>query len=103
MSFESSHDKTSNKTCVTSKDSDQPVHPPSIARVFIHPSLDSSEAVEGICNQWWMIRLRGCTSLNVGFVLRLLIYEQQRPKTIVHCKHGNGIFGDPDVTLYIKT
>ena len=51
MLFEPAHDKTYSKTCVTSKDSDQPVHPPGIARVFIHPSLDSSEAVEGIGNQ----------------------------------------------------
>ena len=33
---------------VTSKDSDQPVHPPSMARVLVHPSLDSLEAVEGL-------------------------------------------------------
>ena len=31
---ESEHDKTYNKICVTSKDSYQPVHPSSIARVF---------------------------------------------------------------------
>ena len=36
-----------NKTCVTSKDSDQPVHPPSKARVLVYLSLDSLEAVEG--------------------------------------------------------
>ena len=41
------HDKTYNKTCVTSKYSDQPVHPPSVARILCHPSLDSLEAVEG--------------------------------------------------------
>ena len=40
------------KTCVTSKDSDQPVRPPSMARVLVYPSLDSLEAVEGICDQW---------------------------------------------------
>ena len=32
-------------TCVTSKDSDQPVHLSSIARVLVYPSLDSTEAV----------------------------------------------------------
>ena len=37
LSFEPVHDKTYNNTCVTSKDLDQPVHPPSIARVFIYP------------------------------------------------------------------
>ena len=45
------HDKTYNKTCVTSKDSDQPVHPPSMARVLVYPSLDSLEAVEVTCDQ----------------------------------------------------
>ena len=39
------------KTCVTSKDSDQPVHPPSLARVLVYHSLDSPKAVEGTCNQ----------------------------------------------------
>ena len=39
------------KTCVTSKDSHQPVHPPSITRVLIYPSLDSLEAVKGTCDQ----------------------------------------------------
>ena len=36
---------------MTSKDSDQPVHPPRIAMVLVHPSLCSPEAVEGICDQ----------------------------------------------------
>ena len=43
--------KTYNKTSVTSKYSDQPVHPPSMAKDFIYPSLDSQEAVKDICNQ----------------------------------------------------
>ena len=44
-------DKTYNKTCMTSKDSDQPVHPPSMAKVLIYLSLASLEAVEGRCDQ----------------------------------------------------
>ena len=36
---------------MTSKDSDQPVHPPSMARVFVHPSFDSLEAIDGTCDQ----------------------------------------------------
>ena len=32
--FEPAHDKTYNKTCVTSEDSDQPAHPCSLIRVF---------------------------------------------------------------------
>ena len=50
-SIEPAHDKTYNKTCATSKRSDQPVHPPSMARVFIYHFLDSPEAVEGTCDQ----------------------------------------------------
>ena len=48
---EPAHDKTCNKTCVTSKDSDQPVHPLSMARILVYPSLDNPEAVEGTCDQ----------------------------------------------------
>ena len=48
--YEPALDKNYNKTCVTSKDSDQPVDPPSEARVFVHPSLDGPEAVEGTCD-----------------------------------------------------
>ena len=46
--IEPAHDETSNKTCVTSKDSAQLVHPSSMARVLvIYPSFDSLDAVEG--------------------------------------------------------
>ena len=46
--YEPAHDKTYCKTCVTSKDSDQPVHPPIMARlVLIYLAFDSLEAVEG--------------------------------------------------------
>ena len=38
--FEPAQDKIYNKTCVTSKDSNQPVPPRSMARVLIYPSLD---------------------------------------------------------------
>ena len=47
----SQHTKKYNKTCVTSKDSDQPLHLPSIARVLIYPLLDSLDVVEGTCDQ----------------------------------------------------
>ena len=49
--YEPGHDKTNKKTCVTNKDSDQPVHTPAIARFLVYPSLDSLEAVEGTCDQ----------------------------------------------------
>ena len=45
------HDKTYSKTCETSTDSDQPVHPPSMARVLVYPFSDSLEALEGTCDQ----------------------------------------------------
>ena len=41
------HDKNYNNTRVTVKDSDQLVHPSSMARVLVYPSLDSPMAVEG--------------------------------------------------------
>ena len=49
--FEPGHDKTHSKACVASEDSDQPVHRPGMARVLVYPILDSSEAVEGTCDQ----------------------------------------------------
>ena len=45
--FEQEHEKTYNKLWVTSKDSAQPIHPPSMARFLVYSSLDSLEAVEG--------------------------------------------------------
>ena len=35
--YEPAHDKTYNKTCATSEDSDQPAHPRSLIRVFVDP------------------------------------------------------------------
>ena len=49
--FEPAHDKTYNKTCATSKDSAQLVYLHSIAMIPVYSSLDSLEAVEGICDQ----------------------------------------------------
>ena len=48
---EPAHDTTYKKTSVTSKDSGQPVHPPSMSRVLVYPSLDSLEAFKGTCDQ----------------------------------------------------
>ena len=39
--FEPVRNKTYKKTCVTSKGSNKPIHPPSMARVLIYSSLDS--------------------------------------------------------------
>ena len=55
--YESAHGKIFNTTCVTSKDSDPTVQPPSMARVLIYPSLDSLEAADCTCHQWTLIRL----------------------------------------------
>ena len=49
---EQAHNKTYNKTFVTSKDSDQLVHPTSMTRILVHPSLDSPEVVEGTCVEY---------------------------------------------------
>ena len=49
--IEPAHDNSYNKTCVTSKYSDQAVHSPSISSDLAYPSSDSLEAVEGICTQ----------------------------------------------------
>ena len=38
FAFEPARDKTYNKTFVTSKDLDQPVHPSSMAMVLVYPS-----------------------------------------------------------------
>ena len=51
MIIEPAHDKTYNKTYVTSKDSDWHVHLPSMAKIFVNPSFDSQKAVEGACDQ----------------------------------------------------
>ena len=41
MLFESAHDKTYNRTRVTNKVSRQLEHPPSMAKILVHPSLDT--------------------------------------------------------------
>ena len=47
-------------TCMASKDSDQPVHPPNMAKALAYPSLDSLEAVEGMDSAKTLTRLHGC-------------------------------------------
>ena len=62
ITFEPEHEETYNKTCLTNKDSDQPVHPVIMARVLVYPSLGSLETEEGTCDQpETLIRLCGCT------------------------------------------
>ena len=72
------YDKIYSKTCVTSNNSDQPVHPSSIARVLVYPTVDSPDAKvyaisEDSDQTAWMHRLIGVfagrTSLTVGFDL----------------------------------
>ena len=60
IAAEPAHKKTYNKTYVTSKDSDQPVHPPSMARDLIYPALDRLEAIEATSDLPRLIRLHGC-------------------------------------------
>ena len=51
--IEPAHDKnkTYNKTCVTNRHSDQPVHPPGMAWNFVNPALNSPEAIESTGDQ----------------------------------------------------
>ena len=44
---EPAHDNPYNKTSVTSKDSDEPVHSPNMERVLVYSPLNNLEAVEG--------------------------------------------------------
>ena len=49
--FEPLHDKTNKMTCVPSKDSDQPGHPPSLIRVFAVHSIGSKGPNVSSCTQ----------------------------------------------------
>ena len=69
---EPAHGKAYNVTYVTSKDFDPSILPLSMVKVLLYPSSDSTEAVEGTCNQRRVINMRECTSLSVGFVVRRL-------------------------------
>ena len=79
---EPGQDKTYNMTCVTSKDSYQLVHLSSMARVFIYPSFDSPEDVDGTWDQQRLgsdcadvIWVFTClTSLILGFDMHWLEY-----------------------------
>ena len=66
---EPAHDKTYNKTSVTSKHSDKPVHPPRMAKVLIYLSLDNQEAAEDTCDQQIPIRLGRCTGLSESLLV----------------------------------
>ena len=66
--YEPAHDKAYNKICLTSKDSDQLVHPPSMARVIVYPSLNKPEAVEVICDQQRL--LSACADAQIDLSLR---------------------------------
>ena len=65
--------QTYNMTCMTSKDSNQPVHPHSMTRVLVHLSLDSLEAVEGTCHQQRLVRLCGCAGWPESLLVAQLI------------------------------
>ena len=74
------HNKTYNKTCATSEDSDQTAHPRSLIRFFAdcmclsqppgYPKRDKRELLP----YWWLYRLifASHTGLIVGFLLRWL-------------------------------
>ena len=68
---EPTHNKTYNKACVTSKESDHSVHPHSMIRVLVYPSLVIPEAIEGTCDQQ---RLWSESSLVGQVVLQVLSF-----------------------------
>ena len=79
----SQYDKSNNKTCATSEDSDQPAHPRSLIRVFAdrmyllqHPSHPKRDE-RNPCHTRWMNRLIWVFAcylvLTVGFIVRWLI------------------------------
>ena len=92
--YEPAHDKTYNKTCATSKYSDQPMHPRSLIRVFAdgmcplqspsYPKRDEKKT----CHTGWMYRLicvfAGHTGLIVGFFYALA--QLQSPLVISNSK-----------------
>ena len=79
IEFEPAHDKTYNKTCATSKDSEQPAHLQSLIRVFadrmcfLQPPGYLKRTNKNPCHTWWMYKLIWVftvyTGLIVGFVL----------------------------------
>ena len=72
---EPAQDKTYNKNCVTSKDSDQLVHPHSMARGLVYSSLDRLETVEGTCDQLRLVRLCWCAGwFESSLVAQVLLY-----------------------------
>ena len=83
VEYKPAHDKTYNKTCVTSKDFDQPVLLLSTAGVIVHPSSDSPKAAEstGDHRRLWSdvadaqadLSLRWSHKSFVGFVVRWFI------------------------------
>ena len=51
------------------------VHLLSKAMVLAYPSLDSLEAVKGVCDQRRLMRLRGCTAWSeASMVAQVLLY-----------------------------
>ena len=60
-------DKTYNKTCVTSKYSDQPVHPPSVARVLVLLITRRLQKAHAISEDW-----SDCTDAQADLSLRWL-------------------------------
>ena len=83
MKYKPAHD-TYSKTCVTSMNSEQFVHPSSTVRVLVYPSLDSLEDEEGTCDKRWLWSdcsdaqadlFRWSHVLFGGFVLRWLIFD----------------------------
>ena len=75
---EPAHDKTYNKTCTTSEDLDQPVHPRSLIRIFANRMcLLQPPGKREPCHTGWMYRLNWVDAgLIVAFVVRWLKFNR---------------------------
>ena len=74
--------KTYNKNSVSSKDSDHPVHLPSMARVLVYPSLDRG---------WSGVAKVSCILHHWGILL-ILAFSWARPAILVAGKGRGGMF-----------
>ena len=87
LTFEPVYDKTYNKTCVTSKDSGQPAHPPSMARVLAFLSLDSLKTVESTCDQRYADRYKSLLVARLAMhwlnSFQLTHFSLETPKRVI--------------------
>ena len=79
--IEPAHDKTYNKTCATSEDSDQPAHPRSLIRVFAdrifildHPKMDKRKPLPYWLDVQADMSLAGYTDLIIDVIVAHIVF-----------------------------